>query len=360
MNDRALDTAQLRFNIIYTPQTVRYLTPFITTLLRWSDCRYRLISNGCSAEEVELLQQVAALDDRLELLMMPEPRMIPHGDMLNFMQAEEESAHFCFMDSDVLATGPFLQDFAPDIATSDCFSSCLPLWHNADDITIPTWFEHMHGIHAYTESGMTIACDYFVVYDNHKLTQTMQDSGVAMEVIGWQDLPANAQQTLQKMGQQKADYDTGKVITMLMLDQGMQIGFRQSDLLKHIGGFTEVGAQQGALLYSRGTVDNIAASMPGPLGTWLISLADRWYAKRTPNPHYSAAENRILASRKRRRTATARYFYLLLVGLMDDQPVPAVPRLGDAKAEQEIRIVTEEIRELIARVRREPGPWQAI
>jgi len=353
-----MDTTQLTFNIIYTPETVRYLTPFVTTLLRWSDCRYRLISNGCSSAEVELLKQVVALDDRLELLLMPEPRMVPHGDMLNFLQKREDSAYFCFMDSDVLATGPFLQDVAPDIANSRCFSSCLPLWHNATDITIPSWFEHMHGIHAYTEKGETIACDYFVVYDNAKLTQTLQDSGVSMEVVAWQSLPQATREALQRRGQRKVDYDTGKVITMLMLDKGMRVNYRQSDLLKHIGGFTEVGARKGALLFSRGTVDNLAAAMPGPLGVWLIQLADRWYAKRTGNPNNRAAENRQLASRVRRRTATARYFYLLLMGLMDDQPTPDVPRLGDVQAESEIRTVSNEIRDLIAFVRREPGPWQ--
>jgi hypothetical protein len=350
-----MDTSRLQFNIIYTPDTVRYLTPFVTTLLKWSDCRYRLISNGCSETEVKLLQRVTDLDERLELLVMPEARMIPHGEMLDFLYAREESEYFCFMDSDIVATAAFLEEFRADIENSACFSSCLPLWHDEGDITIPSWFRHMHGIHAYTEKGEIIACDYFVIFDKQKLGAAMQKSGVNMQVVGWQDLSAHAQEVLQRMEQKKADYDTGKVLTMLMLDNGDTVRYRQSDALKHIGGFTEVGAKKGALLYTRGTVDNIAAATPG---NFLIHCADIWYAWRAGARGNSWGENRILASRVRRRTATARYFYLLLVGLMDDKPVPAVPRLGDHRAEQQIRIVSDEIRGLMAEVRLQPGPWQ--
>ena len=76
-----MKTAELQFNVIYTPGTVRYLTPFIASLLRWSDCRYRLVANGCSDDEVKLLSAVADLDDRLELLVMPEKRMVPSKPM---------------------------------------------------------------------------------------------------------------------------------------------------------------------------------------------------------------------------------------------------------------------------------------
>jgi len=350
-----MDTAQLQFNIIYTPDTVRYLTPFVSTLLRWSDCRYRLISNGCSDKEIDLLRAVAALDERLELLVMPEARMIPHGEMLDYLYAREESDYFCFMDSDVLATAAFMQEFKPLIEKSACFSSCLPLWHNAADITIPSWFQHMHGIHAYTEKGEVIACDYFVVYQRRQLEAAMQASKANMQVVGWNKLSAYAQDVLQRMGQQKADYDTGKILTMIMLDRGDTVTYRQSDALKHIGGFTEVGARKDALLFSRGTMDTIAAAVPGNL---LMRWADAWYAWRSGAAGNSRGENRVLASRVRRRTATARYFYLLLVGLMDDQPLPAVPRLGDTQAELQLATVSDEIRTLIKEVRSQPGPWQ--
>ena len=353
-----MKTAELQFNVIYTPGTVRYLTPFILTLLRWSDCRYRIVANGCSDSECELLTEICNLDDRLDLLIMPEKRMVPHGETLDFLHARTDSDYFCFMDSDILAVGPFLDDFRADLENSELFSSCLPLWFNDHDITIPDYFQHMHGIHAYTESGQTIACDYFVVYDNKVFTETRKATGVGLAVCGWNDIAPANQQILRDMGQARDDYDSGKVLTLLMAARGTKINFRQSDNLNHIGGFTEVGALKGAMLYSRGRADRIANLLPGALANGLIYLADVWYAWKRGTPDNSRRENLNLVSRMRRRTTTARYFYLLIVGLMDDKPVPAVPKLGDAIAEQRLADVTKKITALIADVRRNPGPWQ--
>ena len=354
----SMNTAELQFNIIYTPGTVRYLSPFVPTLLKWSDCQFRLVANGCTDDECELLKTVCALDDRLELLVMPEKRMVPHGETLDFLHARTDSDYFCFMDSDILATGPFLEDFQEELAVAEVFSSCLPLWHHIDDITIPKYFDHMHGIHAYTESGLTIACDYFVIYDNKAFTETRNETKVGLTVIGWDDIAAENQHALKQFGQQRKDYDSGKVLTMLMASRGARIRYKQSEQLKHIGGFTEVGALKGALLYSRGRMDNFANMLPGALGRMAIHFADIWYAwKRGPKDN-KWRENCSLASRIRRRNTTARYFYLLLIGLMDDQTLPKVPKLGDAVAEQRLRDVTGEIAALAMKVRTEPGPWQ--
>ena len=353
-----MNTSALQFNIIYTPGTVRYLTPFILTLLKWSDCRYRIVANGCSPAECELLTAISDLDDRLELLVMPEQRMVPHGETLNFLHERTDADYFCFMDSDILAVGPFLDDFRDDLENSELFSSCLPLWHNDRDITIPDYFNHMHGIHAYTSSGQTIACDYFVVYDNKVFTDTRNETNVGLAVCGWDDIAPEHQKSIQDMGQARDDYDSGKLLTLLMAARGTKINFRQSDNLNHIGGFTEVGALKGAMLYSRGRADAFANMLPGALGRALIHAADIWYAWKRGTPDNTRRENLSLVSRMRRRTTTARYFYLLIIGLMDDKPVPAVPKLGDSIAEQRLEDVTRKIAALIADVRSNPGPWQ--
>lgn len=353
-----VNTAELQFNIIYTPGTVRYLTPFVTTLLEWSDCRFRLVANGCSADECGLLEQVAALDNRLELLVMPEKRMVPHGETLDFLHDRTDSDWFCFMDSDILAVGPFMEDFRDELENADLFSSCLPLWHNEKDITIPRSFRHMHGIHAYTETGMVIACDYFVIYNKRVFDEARDATGVGLAVCGWQDLTPENQTVLRNLGQEKADYDSGKALTLLMAERGARIRYRQSNNLKHIGGFTEVGAIEDAWLYSRGRFDNLINRLPRTPGRLALHAADAWYAQTQGSPANGGRENRNLASRIRRRTATARYFYLLIVGLMDNKPVPEVPNLGDLVAEERMAIVSEEIRELIERVKSKPGPWR--
>jgi hypothetical protein len=354
-----MKTSDLQFNIIYTPGTVRYLSPFISTLLKWSDCRYRLVANGCSDNECAVLQAIADLDDRLELLVMPEKRMVPHGETLDFLHARNDSEWFCFMDSDILAVGPFFDDFRADLQNADVFSSCLPLWHNKKDITIPDSFRHMHGIHAYTADGMTIACDYFVIYNDKVFVEARKATGVGLAVCGWNELSADNQAAIKKLGQQRVDYDSGKALTLLMAARGARIHYRQSDNLKHIGGFTEVGAIEGALLFSRGGFDRLAYRFPRPIARRIIRLADRWYVFRAKKANgNSPEENHNLASRIRRRTSTARYFYLLLIGLMDNKPLPQIPVLDDANAEMQLAIVSDEIAALMQQVKTEPGPWQ--
>jgi len=353
-----MQTSELQFNIIYTPGTVRYLTPFIKTLLQWSDCRYRLVANGCLAAERELLAAISRLDDRLELLVMPQPHMAPHGETLDYLHQRTDSDHFCFMDSDIVATGPFMDEFRSDIEQADLFSSCLPLWHNRKDTVIPPHFNHMHGIHGWTTDGMVIACDYFVIYDNQKFVTARDETGVGLAVISWDELSDENRRQLREMDQQRQDYDSGKALTLLMTARGADIRYQDSDSLKHIGGFTEAGAIEGTLLYRRGRWDDIAGKLPDTLGRIAFSLADAWYAWKVPDRSANWSENIMLCSRVRRRTATSRYFYLLLTSLMDDAPVPQVPRLGDPVAEQRLADVTEELRTLAREVRSEPGPWQ--
>jgi len=353
-----MNISDLQFNIIYTPDTVRYLTPFILTLLKWSDCRYRLVANGCLDEELELLQAVSELDSRLELLVMPEKRMVPHGETLNFLHERTDSDYFCFMDSDILATGPFMSEFQEDMENAEVFSSCLPLWHVEKDITIPDFFESMHGIHAYTSDGATIACDYFVVYDNKAFTEARQATGVGLPVLAWEDIGPENQHALQDLGQRRSFYDSGKALTLLMAAQGARIKYRQSERLKHIGGFTEVGVLDDGPLAARGRLDALAHLLPRAIGRVAIKIADVVYAVRHGVEKITRRENLAWVSQGRRRNIAARYFYLLLIGLMDDKPVPDVPLLGDAAAEQRLSDVTEDIRVLLRQVRTEPGPWQ--
>ena len=206
--------------------------------------------------------------------------MVPHGETLDFLHARTDSPYFCFMDSDIMATGPFLQEFQADLDAAELFSSGLPLWHNERDITIPDYFDHMHGIHAYTASGLTIACDYFVVYDNRAFVEARNATGIGLAVCGWQQLSPANQDAIRKVDRQRKDYDSGKALTLLMAARGARIRFRQSDRLKHIGGFTEVGALPDALLYSRGRLDRMAHDLGGAPGRRMLRIADAWHALR--------------------------------------------------------------------------------
>jgi hypothetical protein len=78
-----MNTADLRFNIFFTPDTAEYLDLFIDTLLEWSDSRYRIVSNGCSEADCQLFSAICAADARLDFLAYSDNTMVEHGLVLD-------------------------------------------------------------------------------------------------------------------------------------------------------------------------------------------------------------------------------------------------------------------------------------
>ena len=193
-----------------------------------------------------------------------------------------------------------------------------------------------------------------MVYDNRAFVEARKATGVGLAVCGWQELSPANQAAIRKVDRPRKDYDSGKALTLLMAARGARIRFRQSDNLKHIGGFTEVGARRMPSCTAAAVWTAWRIRWAASRAALILSIADAWHAIRIGPKDNGLRENLNLASRIRRRTTTARYFYLLIVGLMDDKPVPAVPMLGDRVAERRLTEATADIRALISSVRQQP------
>ncbi|RMG05844.1 MAG: hypothetical protein D6726_00570 [Nitrospirae bacterium] len=148
----------LRFNIIYTPETVRYLLIFVMSLLRWSDCSFRLVANGCSDDECDLLRRFCLSSEHLEFYRYPSKEMLPHGTVLTQLQKMEEGEFFCFMDSDIFATGPFMDDFRSLLSEYDGVFSCLLGWCNDDEWIIHYDFHIVKGVIQSLREGVVSGC----------------------------------------------------------------------------------------------------------------------------------------------------------------------------------------------------------
>jgi hypothetical protein len=359
-------TADLQFNIIFSPHTAKYLSPFVASLLKWSDCRYRLVANGCSAEDRALIEDLANRDERLEYLVAPaeENKPLEHGKTLRWLHGRTDSPWFCFMDSDIIATGPFMEQVAECIERSDVVCSCAPIWYAPEDLVVPTRFRRIQGSHLETDKGQCVASSYFVIFDNDKLTRILNETGADFPIQKWDDIPPAIQATLKKVDLEKFDYDTAKVIVGLMIDQGMTFEYVWLDNLIHIGGFSQE-AGDGAPFVFRGGVDRVALRLGiGPLQRLTMYLADIWYGLRCTAPGLTReqhrrlplAEKRILESRRRKRQNTARYFNIFLRSLIDGIPAPSLPPLGHAPAERRVAEVSEHIRALFTELGMGPDP----
>jgi hypothetical protein len=368
-----MNTAELQFNIIYTPGTARHLCMFVPSLLEWMDSSFRLVSNGCSPEEIKAMRELCASDDRLEFVVMSEEGMIHHGEAINWLyeHRDRDAKWFCYMDSDIIATGPLAEEISVHLDKCDVFSTGLPLWHAPEDTTLPRSFRRMQGTHIWTGDGDCIACDYIAIFNNELLTRMMEETGIGFQYYHWDGIPAETQQVLRDMHMDKIDYDTGKVITPLLIHEGARVVYEDLKNLRHLGGFSgssSQGASHGygvpmtiaedvAFIY-RGRLDHFAVGfLGGFLARPLLYLADIWYGLRrmppglTPAEHETMpfAEKRISESRLRKRLNTGRYFNVMMRAVLEGTEPPGYPLLGHRPAELRLVAAAECIREIIAK-----------
>ncbi len=334
----------LQFNIVYTPGTVKYLSLFVHSLLKWSDCSYRLVSNGCLPAERRFLERMSRQSPRLEYWAIPTKHSVPHGQALNYLQGMCRSDYFCFMDSDIFATGEFLSQLAPyDHQYAGVFSA-TPVWLHAHDAVLPETFQIMSGLHTRTDHGVCLGSTYFAIYYNQTLSSLIQATGVGFEEYSWDEVPAQYQDQLTRMGLAKRAYDTGKLLNLLLIAHGEQLNFVNSPALCHIGGTSFVALYDAmpetwkARLVSRLIHTGLQPLLRPILERRRSRAAYRAY--RTLSP---AEYRAIVSQRQRQRDPTRRYFFKLLGALFDDEPLPEVPSIGDVEIEARIELATREI-----------------
>lgn len=349
-----MNTAELQFNIIFTPHTVAYLSPFVHSLLEWTDCRYRIVNNGCGPEEQALLEDLCRTDPRLDYLNMSADAMIQHGEALQWLLERTDSPWFCFMDSDILATGPYIERIAAHLENCDVFSTGLPLWYAPEEISLPPDFRRLHGIHFSTTDGRILGGTYFAVYRSQVLRDAMEETGVDLRIYRWEDVPERHRSTLASHKLDKLEYDTGMLLMSLMYAEGTRFAVEELDHVMHLGGFSSRAEDEPAYYY-RGSADKLAVKLLwGALSDPLLYLADCWYAFIRPSPGVSVAESKSLPfaerrqieGRIRKRRNTARYFKAFMQAYMADTAPPPVPKLGHKPAERRLAQGAEALKRL--------------
>jgi hypothetical protein len=329
----------LQFNIIYVPGTVKLLTLFVFSLLEWSDCSFRLVSNGCLPEEIDLLRRLCSTTRRLEYLALPFEKVVEHGQALSYLQSLEHSDHFCFIDSDILATGDFLDQFVPLLEQYAGVFSCSSICFRDQEKILLESSLQIFGRHHVTEQGMCLGSTYFAIYNNPTLAQVIQSTRIGFARYRWSDIPPHHQASLTAIGLERKSYDTGKLLNLVLLIRGERTIFLETPALQHIGGMS---------------VTNIPSCK---LHSVLIASAFRRLVRRLVgklNPASGTvasprAENLSEGERRRRRATITHYFRHLIKALLEKQAIPAKPTLDDAEIEVKVGWITTHIIELYQR-----------
>lgn len=322
---------KLIFHIIYTPGTVQYLRIFIFSLLKWSDCSFRLVANGCSHEEQHLLKELCHTDPRLEFVSLSTKTVMSHGQALTYLQRKERSERFCFMDSDILATGDFLSEFMPYVDGYAGVFSGSPLWIRDDQKVLPQSLlaEYVHVIRGHfsrTESGTLLGNTFFAIYNNRALDETIQSSGIDFHHYRWQNIPSPCQKQIARIGLKGKGYDAGKVLNMMLQARGERLIFVESSSLIHIGDFSVMNVFRRLRLSGR------------------IKFLLRLYKRRTVYRIKMRDPEMIhLLPRPKNKVVMCRYTSRVLQSLSKRRPLPALPDMGDPEMTKRLEWFTANV-----------------
>jgi hypothetical protein len=297
----------LQFNVIFTPGTVRDFRLFTLSLLQSTrDTAFRLVANGCSPGEIALLRALCANYDRLSLLEFPSQRVAAHAEVIDDLFRRETAVNFCFMDSDILATGDFVEELTFLRSTYQGVFSGRNLWVMPDETVLTADIPRVGGYYSHTPSGLCLGGTYCAIYDRAVLETFLDGLQAAFPIWHkqvWHNIPAAYRHQLASVDLQRSWFDTAKVLNALLQCNGYTLKFVDSSHVHHIGGLSVFGMH------------------------------------RVHHQHYSLQE---------RRTTIGLYLTAVFEALHEDQPLPPPPTLEFAEMAAHLCFIVEHLAALYA------------
>lgn len=228
----------LIINLIYVKGSVEKLLPLIGTHLANSSCSYRLISNGCTPEEEEILQNLAAQKEQLLYYSIDSVQILPHHVVLNHLLNLDDDKYFAFMDTDILTISDPVPIFLEKLENHDGFTSGFPVWHDSEDLVMPKNFMVMGGRYAKVHTGDIVGLSYMAIYHRDRLKKFIEFSGIDFKRYKWKDIPAHYQSQLKSWGLKKSYFDTGKLLVLLWNRHDGQVSYSPMNEIIHFGGIS--------------------------------------------------------------------------------------------------------------------------
>ncbi|MCH9698357.1 MAG: glycosyltransferase family 2 protein [Gammaproteobacteria bacterium] len=311
--------------------------------MQWTSASFRLVSNGCSAAEQRFLAKLSQQDHRLEFWSIPTRSTLSHGLALNYLQAMSREDYFCFMDSDIFATGDFVSEIMPSLTEYSGAFSGMPLWVKQEEEVFPDNFKAMTGMFKHTENGLVLGSTFFAIYNNPELTDIMQSTGVGFEEYHWDQLSPFVQQRLKALGLEVDVFDTGKALNLLLQSNNKNLVNLNLEGLCHIGGTSfQVAYNSHPLTWKR----KLIKKLPGVAQTIIQLLIERRalgvYKKKYANSP-KAEFNLNTNQRIMRRNPVRQYFLGLLTALHQDTTIPAELVTGDNETDTKIKLAREQL-----------------
>ena len=306
---------QFVFNVVWTGTVFSDLRHFTDSLIDHSGARFRYVANGCPPDQVELMADAAGASGGriVEALVVSTDDMLRHGDALDLVRTwRDDGDFFCLMDPDILATGPFLARFHERLAHNDVVTSGTEVW-SADNL-VPQGHLGVAGEHFFDRDGYVFGSPHMAIYRAGPLAETTARWGVGFG-SGGAGLSDKTRSQLATAEREFLMYDTGKIVNILLQEDGFRLEHFDHPALVHIGGMAHYLSPP--------------AYIEGHGGE--------------PEPDWSEWKG------MEARYAVARYTAGMLRALSAGRPAPPAPEGLDPDMEARLTLVRREISTLINR-----------
>lgn len=247
-----LDESALVFNVVWTGEVFEHLQRLVASQLSWSRASFRFIANACPSDQLDAMERFA--DDHpgrvVEVFEVSRDRMIRHGDALDeVFRARDDGPCFSFVDADILARGPFLEQFCRALQTVDAVTSGREVW--AEHNIRPADHPGVSGEYFFDQDGFVFGSPHFAIYHRRPLADTRDRWNVGFSSAG-ADLSDAARTRLEEFGRSYWIYDTAKVINILLQADGHTLTHEESPQLVHFGGVSHFLAPPSTAPAARG------------------------------------------------------------------------------------------------------------
>lgn len=260
----------LVWNVIFTPGTFRYLRRLPASLAEHTTARFRFVANGCTAEEQRSL--AAAATAQIDVTVLPGTGVRTHGEALtSLFDHFDDGGYFCFVDSDVLARGPWVPFLLAALGDRVAVTSGDVAW--TDDTVLPPGAEDLPGRHAIGADGFVYGSSFLALYRRGAVTHARERYGVTFEPYAHDRLDPRARGAIESLGRAFRLYDTAKVLNLLLRADGGEMTHVAHPALRHLGGISQYlsRAQSGLVVAGAGAQ---RLEFAGWAAALLIALTD--------------------------------------------------------------------------------------
>jgi hypothetical protein len=229
---------EVTFNVSFTPGMVARLLPFSLSLLQSPLVRLRVVSNGCSSSEVEMMRALATSEDRVSHHALPVAQTVEHGVVLNELFEAFPEPRFAIVDSDVIAGGDFMGPLQEVVPGRAGVFTAPAVWMTDEEGRGTAGRFALSGARRTLDDGTYLGNTFCAIYERDLLEPVWREAPRGFAVHHDYLLPDAIKASLAERGWRFRTYDTARLVNLLLLLAGLALEERPVPELHHVGGYS--------------------------------------------------------------------------------------------------------------------------